>query len=233
MKPKRLVTTYHEITPYTDWKTQYIRYRIGRLKHQYWLWNRKKRDQYCIDWYDRIILQNCKPGNTVFYASSGYYLRELFPDIIVAEEHPVVETFVDNVYIAHRKDLHKVLPVKADNFAVVNNRRDQWYTPELMRENVKAYVQTMNPGCRFFYSFRDTQIVGFNRLTQDIKEFWINWAKSLEQEVGLRLVWHSVELPAKQQDGAGNYDAMENPDTVNGNIKFMFVLNDEPWEVKL
>ena len=43
-----------------DWKTQYLRYRTGRLKHQYWLTNRKNKNFALIDEYDYKILKNCK-----------------------------------------------------------------------------------------------------------------------------------------------------------------------------
>ena len=223
---KKLVTSYKDVELNTDWRTQYIRYRAGRLKHQYWLWNRKQRDRYLIDSYDHFILKNCQPGVTVFHASSGYYLREMFPEIVVSEEHSVVQTFVDNVYVTDKQNISNVVPA-ADNFAIVNNRGEQWFTQQERNHNLHCYTQAMNPGCRFFYSLRDTQTVGINRLTENLEHFWYQWAKDLEATHNLKLVWYDIQF-AKRQN---NNDFSENPDTTNGNLKFAFVYKGEPWTV--
>lgn len=223
----RLITSYQDATLNNNWKTQYIKYRAGRLKHQYWLWNRKQRDSYLIDQYDRFILQNCQPGTTVFHASSGYYLREMFPEIVVSEEHPVVQTFVDDVCITTKADIGRTLPVKADNFAIVNNRGEQWFTQQERNTNIGYYTQAMNPGCRFFYSLRDTQTVGVNRLTNDLNDFWLEWAHSQQQSNQLQLVWHDIQFAKRQHRD----DFSENPDTTNGNLKFAFVYKGDPWQI--
>jgi hypothetical protein len=215
-----------------DWKTQYLRYRLGRLKHQYWLHNRKNTTHALVDQYDYRILQNCQPGHTVFFASSGYYLKDIWPEITAVEMHPVVKTFYDDVIICpDRQDLCHVLPDLADNFAVVNNRADIWTEIENVTLHCKYYTHAMRPGCRFFYSFRDTQIVGINRLRVDMEQYFLDWAQSLEHQLGLKLVWNQIDFRRKVQDNAGNYDMLENPDTTNGNLKFMFVYQGDPWIV--
>lgn len=90
----------------------------------------------------------------------------------------------------------------------------------------------MNPGCRFFYSFRDTQIVGFNRLTVNMEEYFLDWAKDLERTHDLKLVWHDINFKKKLPDINGYYDQLENPDTTNGNLKFWFVYKGDVWEIK-
>ena len=139
----------------TDWKTQYIRYRLGRLKHQYWLINRKNPEQAIIDTYDYSILKNCQAGTTIFFASAGHYLKDIFPDIEVVEMHPVVKTFYPDAHICQDRGQLSTLPFCADNFAVVNNRGDIWTELENITAYCKDYTTIMNPGCRFFYSFRD------------------------------------------------------------------------------
>lgn len=213
---KRTFLSYHDITVRQDWRTQYIRYRIGRLKHQYWLWNRK-RSEAVIDSYDAFILKNCQPGITVFFASSAYYLKDLWPEIEVIEQHPVVSTFRPDVHICQRENLD-TLGLTADNFAVVNNRADQWYDENERDEILDKYVKVMNPGCRFFYSFRDTQIPCLNRLTVDLEQYWSNWAQRLATSHNLHLVWHNIDFPNRGDDESG----LENPDTTNGNLKFVF-----------
>ena len=207
-----------------DWKTLYIRYRIGRLKHQYWMWNRKRTDKFLIDAYDKFILENCQSGTTVFFASSGYYLKDLYPEIEVIETHPVVKTFRSDVTICQREDLH-TLPIRADNFAVVNNRGDQWYDLNDRNQMIREYTAIMNPGCQFFYSFRDTQIPILNRLKVDMHRHFMTWAVGLEASHNLKMIWSDIQFPPKQPDHNGIYSTLENPDTTNGNIKFIFTYN--------
>ena len=228
----KIIETFDQSTIKSDWKTQYIRYRLGRLKHQYWLWNRKKTSKALIDEYDHAIIQNCQPGQTVFFGSAGYYLKDIYPEIEVVELHPVVKTFYPDVHICKkRNELEQLLPFKADNFAVVNNRADIWTEPYNVANHCRQYVKVMNPGCRFFYSFRDTQIAGVNRLTTDQEMFWLNWATNLASELDMTLVWYNIDFKKKLPDQNGCYDELENPDTTNGNLKFWFVYKGKPWKV--
>lgn len=215
-----------------DWKTQYIRYRLGRLKHQYWLWNRKNSSKALIDEYDYAILRNCQPGRTVFFASAGYYLKDIWPEIESVEMHPVVKTFYPEVHVCSRREQLVDLPWRADNFAVVNNRGDIWTETENIARYCEQYTAVMNPGCRFFYSFRDTQIAGINRLTTDLAQYYLDWALALEVRCNLKLVWHDINFDRKLPDQNGYYDQLENPDTTNGNLKFWFVYKGTPWSVE-
>jgi hypothetical protein len=226
----KIIEFFDQASIRSDWKTQYIRYRLGRLKHQYWLWNRKNTTQAIIDQYDHAIIKNCQQGKTVFFGSAGYYMRDIFTDVEVVEMHPVVKTFCPAVYICtDRTALSSVLPFKADNFAVVNNRADIWTELENVTTYCHYYTKAMSPGCRFFYSFRDTQISGLNRLTTDMESHFLCWARSLQQSLGLQLVWHSIDFSKKIPDHNGYYDQLENPDTTNGNLKFWFVYQGDPW----
>ena len=229
----KIIESFDQSTIKDDWKTLYIRYRLGRLKHQYWLWNRKNAGPALVDEYDYSILKNCQQGNTVFFASAGYYLKDIWPDIQVVEMHKVVKTFYNDVSICNnRSDLASVVPNKADNFAVVNNRGDIWTEIENITGYCAEYVKVMNPGCRFFYSFRDTQISDLNRLTTDMEKFFLDWALSLEKLLGLKLVWHDINFKKKIADSNGYYDQLENPDTTNGNLKFWFVYKGDPWDIQ-
>ena len=215
----------------TDWRTSYLRYRLGRLKHQYWLDNRKNPDHAVVDEYDHRILQNCQPGHTVFFASAGYYLKDIWPDITVVEMHPVVKSFYPSVFICEdRNTIDTIGIAPADNFAVVNNRGDLWTELENITEYCRCYTKIMNPGCRFFYSFRDTQVVGINRLKTDMEQHFLDWAHGLKS-LHLDLVWHNIDFRLMNADQNGCYDQLENPDTTNGNLKFMFVYKGNPWTV--
>lgn len=227
----KLIEFFDQMPMRDDWRTQYIRYRLGRLKHQYWLWNRKRQTGVVIDEYDHFVLRNCQPGHTVFFASAGYYLRDIWPDITVVEQWPVVKTFYPDAIICYdRKELPEHLPEPADNFAVINNRGDHWVNIDGLTQHVKNYTLSMRSGCRFFYSFRDTQI-HVNRLTTDLQQHFMSWALSLEQTCNLKLVWSSVQFPAQHPDINLNYPCAENPDTTNGNLKFAFVYKGTPWQI--
>ena len=227
----KLIEFFEQGNIKTDWKTQYIRYRLGRLKHQYWLWNRKNKEKALIDEYDYAIIQNCKPGKTIFFASAGYYLKDIFPEITVVEQFEIVKTFYPDVVIcADRKDLKNLLESNFDNFAMVNNRSEMWTTVDGLTEHLTEYIKIMNPGCRVFYSFRDTQMC-INRLTVDMYDHFLTWAESLEQKLDLKLVWHDIQFPKKEPNENGDYNLLENPDTTNGNLKFWFVYKGNSWKI--
>jgi hypothetical protein len=211
-----------------DFKTRYIKYRAGRLKHQYWMWNRKQNKK-VIDEYDFKILKNCQPGSIGFFASAGYYLKDICPQVDSIEMHSVVKEFYPAAILIKSRASLAELPNKYDNFAVVNNRGDHWVNIDGLKQHLLAYTKVLNPGARLFYSFRDTQIQ-YNRLTVDGAKYFTAWASSLE-DIDLKLVWENVVFRKKNKDGSGNYDALENPDTTNGNLKFWFVYKGTPWTI--
>lgn len=225
----KILEFFNQSTIKSDWKTQYIRYRLGRLKHQYWLWNRKRKKNFLVDSHDYFILKNCQPGTTAFFASSGYYLKQIWPEITVIEMHPVVASFYPEVIIcADRSELTTVCSNKFDNFAVVNNRADLWVDTEGLTQHLENYTKVMNLGCRFFYSFRDTQII-MNRLKTNMEKYFFDWACSLEKILGLQLVWYDINFRKKNDQ---DNDTLENPDTTNGNLKFIFSYKGSPWTIK-
>lgn len=225
----RLVEQIHHSDHLQDFRTRYIKYRAGRLKHQHWLWNRK-RDIKTVDSYDARILRNCQSGNTAFFASSGYYLKDIWPQIHSIEMHAVVKEFYPQIILVpNRRDLDQVIPCRYDNFAVVNNRGDHWVTVDGLTDHLVNYCRVLNAGARLFYSFRDTQI-HYHRLRVDAEDFFLSWAHSLVKH-HLVLAWHQIDFPKKHKDGHGNYDPLENPDTSNGNIKFWFVYRGDPWHI--
>jgi len=227
----KLIEHFNQSTIKTDWRTLYRRYRLGRLKHEYWLKNRKSKDKVYIDEYDYLILKNCQPGHTLFFSSAGYYLKDIYPEITVVEQFEVVKTFYPDVIICEdRAKLNQVVLTKVNNFAMVNNRAEMWTTVDGLTKHLSDYVKIMNPGCRIFYSFRDTQMY-VNRLTTNMHDHFLNWAKSLENLLNLTLVWHDIQFPKKEPNELGEYNLMENPDTTNGNLKFWFVYKGAPWKI--
>jgi hypothetical protein len=227
----KLIEHFNQTTLKEDWRTLYRRYRLGRLKHEYWLKNRKSKNKVYIDEYDYKILLNCQPGHTLFFSSAGYYLKDIFPEITVVEQFDVVKTFYSDVIICkEREQLKDFIDTKVDNFAMVNNRSEMWTTVDGLTDHFNNYIKIMNSGCRVFYSFRDTQMY-VNRLTVNLYNHYLDWAKSLENTLGLQLVWYDIQFPLKEPDPLGNYNLLENPDTTNGNLKFWFVYKGTPWEI--
>jgi hypothetical protein len=228
---KKVIESFDQAEMKSDWRTQYRRYRTGRLKHQYWLWNRKSKDQALVDEYDYRILKNCQPGHTIFFSSAGYYLKDIFPEITVVEQFPVVKTFYPDVVICtKRQDLVNCIAKKADNFAVVNNRAEMWTDVQGLSTHLRHYTQIMNDGCRVFYSFRDTQMY-VNRLKVSMQDHFLSWALSLKHSHDLSLVWHQIDFRKKIPDQSGNFDFHENSDTANGNLKFWWVYKGCPWAI--
>jgi len=206
-----------------DFKTKYLQFRVGRIKHQLWLNNRKSKKK-CLYESDKAVLDQCQDGTTGIFNSAGYYIKDLFPEhkIDVIESNPVVKDFYPNCLHLTREQLIDLGPIY-DNFIVTNARSDHWVTMQGLSDYFAIYCKVMKDGCRFFYSFRDTQMLGFNRLKVDMEKFFLSWAEGLKESHGLDLVRHDINFKKKIQLADGEYDLTENPDTTNGNIKFVFV----------
>ena len=71
----------------------------------------------------------------------------------------------------------------------------------------------MAPGCLFFYSLRDTMWSPWNRLKINHYKFFVDLAKQIEQ-IGFKCKQSQINF--------ANGDGNENPDTIDGNIKFVF-----------
>jgi len=216
----KLVEQIYQDEHQTGFRTRYIKYRAGRLKHQYWLWNRKHKEK-VIDEYDALILKNCQIGKTAFFCSAGYYLKDIWPTVDSIEMHPIVKEFYkDIILVKNRQELSTIVLYKYDNFAVVNNRGDHWVSVDGLTQHLINYSKILNPGARVFYSFRDTQI-HYNRLKVNSVDYFKTWSESLVEH-GFDVVWSDIKFERKNKDHYGNYSLLENPDTTNGNLKFWF-----------
>lgn len=235
----KLIETFSDYNMLSDKKAinkhNYIRYRLGRLKHNLWLKTRKSKDKVYIDSYDNFIIQNLKPGNTCYFGSAGYYVEDLVSNLTVIEQWPVVKAFYPSaVIIENRTEISDQFPNYFDNFVVVNNRGDHWANGlESIKEYFDSYTKSLRIGGLIFYSFRDTQIPNWNRLKINHRDYFYNFAKDLEQTYNLNLLWHDIKFANKEKDGEGNYDILENPDTTNGNIKFIFQLKNNDHKLDL
>ena len=225
----KLIEQYSDYSGNISSKNDYLRYRVGRLKHSFWLKSRKSETTVYVDEYDKHVLDNLQNGPTCYFGSAGYYVEDVVPDLTVIETHPVVKTFYpDAVIVNDRSDIGNLYPDKFNNFVVMNNRSDLWatlYPNDLdipcLQSYFIEYKRAMKPGCKFFYSFRDTQIPAWNRLSVDHYAYFYNFAQDCMQ-IGLKLLWHDIQFAEKHAQSDGSYDMLENPDSTNGNIKFIF-----------
>ena len=219
---KKLIEHFNDYPMIETKKHDYIRYRLGRIKHELWLKNRKNKDKIIIDSYDRFIIENLKTGNTCIFGCAGYYLEELIKNLTVVEQWPIVKEFYPKAQIiSHRSEISKNNGKYFDNFISTNPRGDHWCTIEdLVDTHVSEYVKTMKDGCLFFYSFRDTQML-YNRLKNNHYEHFNNFGILCEKKLNLNILWKDIQFTKKLKDSFGNYNMEENPDTTNGNIKFI------------
>lgn len=218
----KIIEQFSDLPARMDDKMLYYRYRISRTKHQYYLWNRKRPNIFLIDPYDYFFLSNLRPGKTLIFGSAGHYLDDLIPNLTVAEvrKWEVIQKFwPDYKIVDHRNELAQYGPF--DNLYVTYCRGDIWVTLKGLTEHLTAYANAMQPGGLIFYSTRDSMIYNWNRLKIDHHAMFHDWAKSLEK-IGLYIIWENLGFPLREPDEHGKYDMRENPDQLNGNLKWIF-----------
>lgn len=210
----KIVKHYKELTPKTiDKKTAYLKYRVGKIKHELWLKSRKSNKVYLTS-YDNYILGKLQPGATAIFGSAGYFLEDCVEDLTVIESQEIVKSFYPKaVIVKDRQEIGTLFPNKFNNFIVTNNRSDLWVDTNGLCSYIEQYKKSMQQDCLFFYSLRDTQFTPWNRLKINHYEMFVGVAKEIE-----KLGFKCLESQMDFADGDGN----ENPDTTNGNIKYLF-----------
>ena len=140
---KKLIEHFSDYPMVENDQHNYTRYRMGRLKHQLWLHNRK-RDEIILDTHDKFILDNLKPGNTCVFGSAGYYFEEVIPNLTVIEQWPIVKKFYPKAQIIEdRCEIAETNGRMFDNFVVVNNRGDMLAELSVVEKHIANYVQSM------------------------------------------------------------------------------------------
>jgi len=132
----------------------------------------------------------------------------------VIESQEIVKSFYPKaVIVKDRQEIGTLFPNKFNNFIVTNNRSDLWVDTNGLCSYIEQYKKSMQQDCLFFYSLRDTQFTPWNRLKINHYEMFVGVAKEIE-----KLGFKCLESQMDFADGDGN----ENPDTTNGNIKYLF-----------
>ena len=196
-----------------DQRTAYLRYRTGKIKHELWLKSRKSQHTYITE-YDDYILKKLQKGQTAIFGSAGYFLEDCVDNLTVIEQEKKKKKFYPKAVIVDSRDkIGNMFQDRFDNFIVTNNRSDLWTDADGLCKHITAYRESMKNNCLFFYSMRDTQFTPWNRLKINHYEMFIDLAKQIES-----LGFSCLESQMDFADGDGN----ENPDTTNGNIKYLF-----------
>jgi len=210
----KTIKHYDDIKPVkNNWKLDYIKYRANKHKHELWLKSRKS-DFVYMTAYDKFILDNLQEGQTGTFGSTYYHLEDCIENLTVIEQKPIVKKFYPKATIVkEREDIGRLFPKKFNNFIVTFNRSDHWHDHKGIVGHVKKYQEAMAPGCLFFYSLRDTMWSPWNRLKINHYKFFVDLAKQIEQ-IGFKCKQSQINF--------ANGDGNENPDTTDGNIKFMF-----------
>lgn len=196
-------------------KIQYIRYRVGNIKHDLWLKSRKSEKNVYIDRYDEFILENLNTGKTAIFGNAGYYLEDCIKDLTVLDTNPIVkDIYPKAIIVKDRAEIGEIFFKQFDNFIVTNRRSDLWVNLQGLISHMTHYRKSMKQGCNFFYTFRDTQITPWNRLKENHYEYFLNFAKTIEQTLSVKCLHSTIDF--------ANGDGNENPDTTNGNIKYLF-----------
>lgn len=210
----KTVKHYNDLTKVNNNdKIDYLKYRTGKIKHELWLKSRKS-DSVYITAYDQCILDNLQPGSTGIFGSAGYYLEDCVDNLTVIEKDAIVKKFYPKaVIVKERGEIGKLFPRHFNNFIVTNNRSDMWTDGEGIVNHIKKYKEAMATGCVFFYSIRDTQFTPWNRLKINHYKMFVGLAKQIEQ-AGFECIQTQIDF--------ANGDGNENPDTTNGNIRYIF-----------
>jgi len=210
----KIIKHYSELQKKTmDFKRSYIGYRTDKIKHELWLKSRKSNETY-ITQYDEYILENLQAGNTGIFENAGYFLEDCIDNLKVIEQDEIVKTFYPKATIVKTRDqIGDLFPDYFDNFIVQKNPSDRWVDERGLCKYINEYKKAMKNGCLFFYSMRDTQFTPWNRLKVNHYEMFIGLAKKIES-LGFKCLESQMDF--------ANGDGNENPDTTNGNIKYLF-----------
>ena len=220
---QKIINNYVDATFVPTWRNRYIRYRAGHPKHRYYLQNRK-RDVACLDLWDQYILSNLKPGKTVAWDVSGYYLEDFVKDLVVVENNPIVLDWAPNCIMDYRDSGMIQLRGNVDNLIIVNIEELRWKTIDYWTEWWRSRSLYLKPGAQVFFSFRENRLLR-NRLKDKFSDVMDTWLTAMEQH-GFK-VKHYDYQPCPIDDTITNHrHAPEIVDTVNGNLKIHWGFND-------
>ena len=212
----KIINCYADAKFVDTFRNRYTRLKFGKPKHQYYLMNRRS-DVMLLDEYDRYILQNKKPGNTIVYDTAGYYLDGAIDNLTVVELQPVVLHWYPTAIIDTGPDSVDHLYGTADNFIVINTIQVRWRSFDYIRDYWRYQSRFLRPGCQIFWGFRSIYIL-HNKLRYHFSDILADWLQEMEQ-YGFYLVGYTHDLIPIDATLTDLATMPEIDDPINGNVK--------------
>jgi len=213
---QKIINNYVDATFVPTWRNRYMRYRAGHPKHRYYLQNRK-RDVACLDLWDQYILSNLKPGKTLAWDVSGYYLEDFVKDLVVVEKNPIVLDWAPNCIIDTEEDSMIHLLGAVDNLIIININELRWKTINQWTEWWGRRSVYLKDGAQIFFSFRENRLLR-NRLKDLFGDVMHNWLNEMETH-GFKLHHYNYNPCPISNAVIDHRHAPEIDDPVNGNLK--------------
>ena len=213
---KKVIGNFDDSKLRDNFKTNYIRWRFSKAKHNYYVKNRRS-NNIVLDNYDKYIVENLKPGKTFTYDSAGYYLDPVVDNLTVIELVPIVSIWYPRVVIETDRGSVDHLYNQADNFIIINTVRLRWKTFNEYTEYWKYQSRFFKPGAHIFFSFRDIFIF-HNRLKYKFSDLLGSWLNSMEDN-GFKLINLSHTLINTTDQMQDYTHLQEIDDLINGNVK--------------
>jgi hypothetical protein len=193
-----------------------MRYRAGHPKHRYYLENRKRYIAK-LDHWDQYMLEHIKPGKTIAWDVSGYYLQDFVKDLVVVEKYPIVLDWAPNCVMDY--DENQMIPLlgSADNLIIININELRWKNIDYWTHWWCRRTVYLRPGAQIFFSFRENRLLR-NRLKEKFSDIMDSWLPQMETH-GFKLKYYNFEAPNISTDITDHRSAPEITDAVNGNLK--------------
>jgi len=211
-----IINNYVDATFVPTWRNQYMRYRAGHPKHRYYLENRR-RAVALLDLWDKYILDWLKPGQTLAWDVSGYYLEDFVDDLVVVEKNPIVLDWAPNCIIDTEEDSMIHLLGAVDNLIIININELRWKTIDQWTEWWCRRSAYLRDGAQVFFSFRENRLLR-NRLKDSFGDVMNTWLTEMDKH-GFKLQYYKYEPCAIGYSTKDHRHAPEIADAVNGNLK--------------
>jgi hypothetical protein len=219
---QKIINNYVDATFVPTWRNRYMRYRAGHPKHRYYLENRKRYIAK-LDLWDQYILANIKPGKTIAWDVSGYYLQDFIKDLVVVEKSPIVLDWAPKCVMDF--DENQMIPLfgSADNLIIININELRWKDIDYWTLWWCRRAVYLRPGAQIFFSFRENRLLR-NRLKEKFSDIMDTWLVTMAQH-GFTVKHYEYQPCPIDANVTDHRSAPEISDTVNGNLKIHWEYN--------
>ena len=213
---QKVIDRYSDATFVDTYRNRYTRWKFGKPKHNYYVRNRRS-DEKILDLYDKYLIENVVPGQTIAFDCAGYYLDEFIDNLTVVDLDSIVLSWFPSAKIYTNEDAVRDLYNTADNFIVNNTIRLRWKTFEEHANFWKESRKFLKDGCNIFFSYRDIFIF-HNRLKYNFSDLLSDWLKDMEQ-YGFYVKQYTYDPIDVTADMTELERIPEIKDMINGNVK--------------